>query len=84
MNIRQPTDGDESAAIHDLTRRQLQIVQLLTTGSSNKEIARTLGLTEGTVKLHLHAIYEKLGVSNRGKLVALFLRYRGSEGNLQA
>jgi DNA-binding NarL/FixJ family response regulator len=56
-----------------LTRRQLQIVQLLKTGASNKEIARALGISDGTVKVHLHAIYEKLGVTSRYKLVCLFL-----------
>jgi DNA-binding NarL/FixJ family response regulator len=54
-----------------LTRRQLQIIQLLKTGASNKEIARALGISDGTVKVHLHAIYEKLEVTGRSKLVVL-------------
>jgi two-component system, NarL family, nitrate/nitrite response regulator NarL len=54
----------------DLTRRQLQIVKLLKTGASNKEIARALNISDGTVKVHLHAIFEKLGVTNRAKLIA--------------
>jgi two-component system, NarL family, nitrate/nitrite response regulator NarL len=56
-----------------LTRRQLQIIQLLKTGASNKEIARVLNISEGTVKVHLHSIYEKLGVTSRSKLVVLLL-----------
>ena len=56
--------------LRGLTRRQLQIVQLLKTGASNKEIARVLGISDGTVKVHLHSIYEKLGVAGRCKLVA--------------
>jgi DNA-binding NarL/FixJ family response regulator len=62
-----------------LTRRQLQIVRLLTTGASNKEIARALLISEGTVKVHLHTIYEKCGVTSRSKLVALLVS-RGLSG----
>jgi DNA-binding NarL/FixJ family response regulator len=59
-----------TAPLRGLTRRQLQIVQLLKTGASNKEIARVLGISDGTVKVHLHSIYVKLEVAGRGKLVA--------------
>lgn len=45
--------------------RQVEILQLIAHGGSNKEIARRLGLTEGTVKQHLYALYRKLGVRNR-------------------
>ena len=45
--------------------RQTEILQLIAQGRSNKEIARQLGLTEGTVKQHLYALYRKLGVRNR-------------------
>ena len=61
-----------TAPLRGLTRRQLQIVQLLKTGASNKEIARVLGISDGTVKVHLHAIYERLGVTSRCKLVSLY------------
>ena len=54
-----------------LTRRQQEIVSLVSTGLSNKEIGRKLNITEGTVKIHLNTIYAKLGISNRTKL-ALF------------
>ena len=63
-----------------LTRRQHEIVSLVSTGLSNKEIARRLNVTEGTVKLHLHAIYAKLGIPNRTKL-ALFA-WQNSDGLL--
>jgi DNA-binding NarL/FixJ family response regulator len=47
-------------------------------GLSNKEIARQTNVTEGTIKLHLHKIYGKLGVANRMALtrIALTLRAR--------
>jgi two-component system, NarL family, nitrate/nitrite response regulator NarL len=58
----------------NLTKRQHEIVALVSTGISNKEIGRRLNLTEGTVKMHLHAIYAKLGVPNRTTLALLVLQ----------
>jgi DNA-binding NarL/FixJ family response regulator len=54
-----------------LSVRQKQVIQLASTGLSNKGIARSLYLTEGTIKIHLHNIYQKLGVPNRTALTAL-------------
>jgi two-component system nitrate/nitrite response regulator NarL len=59
-----------------LTSREREIVALVAEGQSNKEIARQLGLTDGTVKIHLHNIYRKLEVTNRTSLTALALSYR--------
>jgi two-component system nitrate/nitrite response regulator NarL len=53
-----------------LTFRQNQIVTMLKIGSSNREIARVLGLSEGTVKVHLHRIFQRIGVANRTQLAA--------------
>lgn len=52
-----------------LTARELEVLKRAATGSRNKEIGRELGLTEGTVKMYLHSIYQKLGVSNRMEMV---------------
>lgn len=49
-----------------LSPRQGQIFDLVVVGQSNKEIARTLGLSEGTVKIHITKLFEKLGVRHRG------------------
>jgi two-component system nitrate/nitrite response regulator NarL len=54
-----------------LTERERQIILVLAEGITNKEIARRLGLTEGTVKVHLHRIYRKLGIANRTALAVL-------------
>lgn len=51
-----------------LSAREREVVELVAEGSSNKEIARRLGLTEGTVKIHLHNIFEKVGVKSRVEL----------------
>lgn len=53
------------AAVHALTARELEVLQLTAQGLSNKEIAERLVLTEGTVKLHLHRVYSKLQVKGR-------------------
>ena len=55
--------GLEGAA--HLTERQLQVLRLLAAGKSNKLICRELNLGEGTIKVHLSAIYRALNVTNR-------------------
>jgi two-component system nitrate/nitrite response regulator NarL len=45
------------------TDREREIIQLIVTGVSNKELSRRLGIAEGTAKVHLHNIYEKLGIT---------------------
>jgi two-component system nitrate/nitrite response regulator NarP len=58
-----------------LTPREYQIAMLLVArGSSNKEVARQLGLSEGTVKLHVHKIIQKLGVKNRSEAMLMIIR----------
>jgi two-component system nitrate/nitrite response regulator NarL len=59
-----------------LTPRERELVWLATEGLSNKEIARRIGVTEGTVKIHLHNVYQKLGVTNRTAMTALALAHR--------
>ncbi len=56
-----------------LTAREFEIVTLVTEGISNKAIGLRLGVSEGTVKTHLHNIFEKLAVPNRTALTALSL-----------
>jgi two-component system, NarL family, nitrate/nitrite response regulator NarL len=48
-----------------LTARQREMFDLIVTGQSNKEIARNLGLSEGTVKIHIAKLFGKLGVRHR-------------------
>jgi two-component system nitrate/nitrite response regulator NarP len=48
-----------------LTPREYQVAMLVARGLCNKEIARELGLSTGTVKLHMHQIIKKLGVKRR-------------------
>lgn len=52
-----------------LTDRELEVLRLLDQGASNREIARTLFVTEATVKTHLVHLFSKLGVESRAKAV---------------
>lgn len=55
----------ESSPIDGLTPRETEILGLLAEGQSNKVIARNLGISDGTVKLHVKAILRKLGIHSR-------------------
>ena len=59
-----------------LTRREKEVMRLLVKGLRNRVIADRLTISEGTVKVHLHAIYEKLNVESRVELI-LHARRRG-------
>ena len=52
-----------------LTRREYEVAQLVARALSNKEIARTLALSESTVKHHVHSILSKMGAATRGQLM---------------
>ena len=51
-----------------LAPRERQLIAFVRKGLRNREIGEQLGVTEGTVKAYLHAMYEKLGVGNRTEL----------------
>lgn len=63
-------------AAEALTRRELDIVRMVAVGARNKKIADQLGISEGTVKMHLHTIYEKLEISGRVEL-SIYARENG-------
>ncbi|NIJ23157.1 response regulator [Sphingomonas japonica] len=67
--VRDPMDG--------LSSRERAVAALVQRGLRNKEIASELGLTEGTVKVHLHKIFDKLDVRSRTELI-LFVQERES------
>lgn len=52
-----------------LTARELEVLRLLATGATNREISRTLFVTEATVKSHLAHIFTKLGVDTRARAI---------------
>lgn len=54
-----------------LTQRELEVARIVVSGASNKEVASQLGIAERTVKSHVGAIFEKLGVRDRLQLALL-------------
>ena len=67
---------EESPAPPEFTHRQLQILQSVSRGLGNKEIAAILGISTDAVKQHINAICSKLGAVNRAEAVAIALRKR--------
>jgi DNA-binding NarL/FixJ family response regulator len=67
--------GLQEATRH-LTPREMEIVRMVAQGLRNRAIAEKVHITEGTVKVHLHNIYEKLGVDGRVELT-LYAQEKG-------
>jgi DNA-binding NarL/FixJ family response regulator len=59
-------DASGEYIAQNLSARQRDVFELIVRGLSNKEIARSLNLAEGTVKIHVAALLRKLGVHRRG------------------
>ncbi len=69
-----PGDGDDLAL---LTPREREVLEAMARGLTNREIAAELGIGLGTVRVHGHAIMQKLDVVNRTQAVLKFLPWRG-------
>ncbi len=66
--FRSAVDREKAARDTTLTPREIEIVRMVAEGLRNRAIAARLSISEGTVKVHLHNIYEKLGVDGRLEL----------------
>ena len=66
--------GPETNPNSPLTERETEVLNLLSRGLANKQIATTLGISEHTVKFHVSSIYQKLNVTNRTEAVREGLR----------
>jgi DNA-binding CsgD family transcriptional regulator len=64
----------ESRYPTDLSAREVEVLRELVSGARNSDIARSLGITELTVKAHLRSIYQKLGVQSRAAAVAIAIQ----------
>ena len=62
---------NESVNYDALSPREREVMVLAAKGFTNKQIARELRVTEGTVKIHLHRVYQKLGIKSRFALAIL-------------
>lgn len=73
-------DGLPPDPLEKLNRRERQVAEQVARGCRNREIGETLAMSEGTVKVYLYAIYQKVGVKNRTEL-ALLIQSRGPKRN---
>jgi DNA-binding NarL/FixJ family response regulator len=71
-----PATGSTAPSASPLSEREEEVARLVGTGATNREIARTLFITEGTAKNHVTSILRKLGLRDRTRL-ALWVRERG-------
>lgn len=69
-----PRPGGRGEAVDSLSAREIQVLQLVAGGKSNKDIGEELGLSALTVKSHLARIARKLGTGDRAEMVATALR----------
>ncbi len=63
--LRSETARQEGVTLEQLTPREQEVLQFMAQGQSNREIARSLGISAGTAKVHVERIIAKLGVSDR-------------------
>ncbi|EGT3574248.1 response regulator transcription factor [Citrobacter amalonaticus] len=68
------TPPTESRDIHALSARQREILAMLASGETNKEIGRALNISTGTVKAHLESLYRRLDVKNRTQAAMLLVQ----------
>jgi two-component system nitrate/nitrite response regulator NarL len=79
QSLRQVADGQRLLPLPPSDQRQ--IMRLVSEGLSNKEIGRRLNIVDGTIKVHLHNIFQKLEISNRTVLAALAISHHDSVGD---
>ena len=71
--IRQLTRGEQS--VSSLSAREVEVLQMIAYGSTNREVAEALHISPQTVKTYLERIFTKLGVSDRTRAVAMALKH---------
>ncbi|MDF5757243.1 response regulator transcription factor [Spongiactinospora sp. TRM90649] len=75
MRVEDPATGAGRTDVRldaGLSKREIEVMELIATGHSNGEIAQRLFLSEKTVKNHVNRIYAKLGVDSRGTAIGLW------------
>ncbi|RQP20736.1 MAG: DNA-binding response regulator, partial [Brucella intermedia] len=77
-----PADIDDDVLGELLTAREIEVVHAIRIGKSNKIIAFELGMSEGTVKAHVHNIMKKIGAANRTEVACKLHRMYGEKFDL--
>lgn len=84
-SLAQPDPGDDlpddAVATRDLSQREIEVLNLVARGMSNRLIARNLFISEKTVKNHLYSIFRKIGVTDRTKAALFAVKSLGSHKN---
>lgn len=75
----EPLEAKNTASLPSLTSRELEILEILTQGYSNRQIARKFEISTNTVKFHLKNLYEKAQVDNRTQAVAFYNQFYKEE-----
>ena len=73
--LKAPTSG-QLAKMKDISRREMEVMALISESLTNEEIAQKLFLSAKTVKTHIRNIFEKTGIRNRVEAVLLYIRYK--------
>ena len=73
--VRKAVQKEEASAFADLTPQEMHVLQLVTEGKTNREIAEAMYLGEGTVRNYMSSILNKLSVSNRAEAAAFAVRH---------
>ncbi len=73
--VRRSIQREEAAAFSDLTPQEMHVLALIAEGRTNREIAESLFLSEGTVRNYVSSILSKLGVSNRAEAAAYAIQH---------
>jgi DNA-binding NarL/FixJ family response regulator len=68
----------QTKMINPLTEREQEVLQLILSGKSNKEIAANLSISENTVKTHVRNIFSKYDISSRAELISTLLRSKST------
>lgn len=72
-NLSEDRPGASAVAARRITRRQQQVIGMVSEGLANKEIAARLGIAEGTVKAHVHTVFRALGTTNRTQAALAYI-----------
>ncbi len=75
------TDSKTTGPFSELTPRENEILELMAEGQGNKVIARNLGISDGTVKLHVKAVLRKLDVHSRVEAAVMYIEYTHQSTN---
>lgn len=73
--VRRSIENEEKAAFSELTKQEMQVLRLIVEGMTNRKIAKTLFLSEGTVRNYVSSILSKLDVSNRAEAAAYAIEH---------